>query len=164
MLGKYDEAIDNEQKGVEINLETGAPLDTPQLERVLAVIQLDAGDIEIALSSAEDALKLSREYRSKTLEAFALLYLGRIEGLVDPSRIDAGLMRLRQCISTFDEMGARTMASLGYMFLGEVYEKAGLREEALENLQKADEMYGDLGVSPSSYFITRTREALARLS
>ena len=100
---------------------------------------------------------------SKTLEAFALLYLGRIEGLVDPSRIDAGLMRLRQCISTFDEMGARTMASLGYMFLGEVYEKAGLREEALENLQRADEMYGDR-VKPSSYFITRTREALARLS
>ncbi|MDD3717385.1 MAG: hypothetical protein PHP28_01825 [Actinomycetota bacterium] len=52
---------------------------------------------------------------------------------------------------------------LGHFFLGGVFELAGRREEALESLRKAEEMYLEMGVTPDSYWLARTRKALARL-
>jgi tetratricopeptide (TPR) repeat protein len=97
------------------------------------------------------------------MESLALLGLGRIEGEVDPLRIDAALQHIKQGISMCEEMRLRTNIAIGHLFLGEVLDLAGRSKEAMENLKKAEEMYLDMKVSPDSYWLTRTREAMARL-
>ncbi len=160
MLGEYGEAVEYAKKGVELNREVGAPIVTPQLESQLALFQLAAGDPGNALRNAEEALTLSRNYRSKMLEAFSLLYLGRVECEADPSHVDAALQHIRQGMSLYEEMGASGMKSLGDLFAGEVCEKAGRKEEALECLRRAEKICEETG---RIYWLARTREALARL-
>ena len=49
---------------------------------------------------------------------------------------------------------------LGYLWLGEVYAESGRREEALENLKKAEGMFQEMGMD---YWLGKAQEALARL-
>jgi len=50
--------------------------------------------------------------------------------------------------------------AVGNLFLGEILELVGRREEAIESLRRAEGMNQELGAS-DSYWLTRTREALA---
>ena len=52
------------------------------------------------------------------------------------------------------------MSCLGYLWLGEVYAESGRREEALENLKKAEGMFREMGMD---YWLGKAQEALARL-
>ena len=160
LLGEYGEAVEYAKKGLALNREVGPPIVTPQIESMLAIFQLAEGDFENALRNAEEALSLSRDYQSKFSEAIVLCFLGRIEGEVDPSRVEAALKNIRQSMSMFEEMRARIMVNLGHLFMGEVLEKAGRRQEALESLQKAELMSME---TDSVYWLDRTREAMARL-
>jgi hypothetical protein len=60
-------------------------------------------------------------------------------------------------------MSLAEVISIGYLYLGEIIEYADRREKALENLSKAEQMYQEMEVGPQSHWLTRTREALARL-
>jgi tetratricopeptide (TPR) repeat protein len=108
-------------------------------------------------------LKLSREYKTRNFEAWNLQALGRIAGEAEPGQVDIAEEYIRMSIAIFDEMKAKPMCAQGHLFLGEVFQIAGRREEALENLRKAEEMYQETGVGPDSYWLTRIREALASL-
>ena len=44
------------------------------------------------------------------------------------------------------ELKIRPFSSLGYLFLGELYADMGQREEALENLKKAREMFKEMRI------------------
>jgi len=163
MQGEYEEARRHVVKALELGKEISLPITSPWVYWGLALILMSVGEFEKALRIAEEMLKLSRDYRAKTFESLALLGLGRIEGEVDPLRIDAALQHIKQGISMYEEMGVRTYIAIGHLFLGEVFEIAGRGEEALENLKKAKGLYLDMGVAPDSYWLTRTREALSGL-
>jgi len=52
---------------------------------------------------------------------------------------------------------------MGYLLLGEFFVSAGRKEEALENLKKAEALYLEMEVTPKSYWLTRTKDALKKL-
>ena len=58
------------------------------------------------------------------------------------------------------DTGEQARCAYGYLFLGEVFEQAGRRDEAIENLKIAEKMGQEMEMG---YWLTRTREALARL-
>jgi tetratricopeptide (TPR) repeat protein len=163
LLGKHEEARDNAEKGVEFNKEAGLPAVQPFLEYILALIHLAARDLESARGCAEEALKLSREYKTKTWEALTWTALGKIVGEADPSQINVAEQYIRQGISMAEETSFRSLSAQGYLLLGELFTDTGRREEALESLKKAETMYQEMGVTPQSYWLKRTQEALARL-
>ena len=57
------------------------------------------------------------------------------------------------------ETGARPSLYLGHLWLGEVYTEAGRREEALENLTKAETMFRQMGMD---YWQAKAQEVLAK--
>ena len=58
------------------------------------------------------------------------------------------------------ELKLRPYYARGYQYLGELYAHTGQREKALENLQKAEAMYEEMGMD---YWLRKTQSALAKL-
>jgi len=85
---------------------------------------------------------------------------GTVTGKADPTQLDAAGQEIRQGISICEEKGYRLLLAEGHSMPGELSADAGRREEALENLKKAEEVGLEMGMG---YWLTRTQEALARL-
>jgi tetratricopeptide (TPR) repeat protein len=161
--GDYKKARGGVEKGLKLQRESGVPISTPACLCNLAVVLIALGELGGAMKSAEEALQLSRDYKAKLSECLSYITLGRALGEADPSRIDVAEENIRQGIAMAEEMQFRVMLPVGYLYSGEIFEPAGRGEEALENLKRAEEMYREMGVIPQSYWLARTREALARL-
>jgi tetratricopeptide (TPR) repeat protein len=91
------------------------------------------------------------------------MLLGDIMGKADLADIDEAWRIVQKGISILEEREARGLYAQGYLFLGELFAEAGRKEEALENLKKAEAMYLEMNVTPKSYWLTRARVALAKL-
>jgi tetratricopeptide (TPR) repeat protein len=59
-----------------------------------------------------------------------------------------------------DELKMKAWYAPGYLYLGELYVKAGQIEKALENLRKAEDMFQEMGMD---YWLVETRKLLAEL-
>jgi hypothetical protein len=81
----------------------------------------------------------------------------------DPAQLDVAEKCIRQGISMAEEMKLRPFYTQGYLFLGELFEIAGGREEARKNLKKAKALYYEMGVNPQFSWPARVQKALARL-
>ncbi|RJP33117.1 MAG: hypothetical protein C4536_05215 [Actinobacteria bacterium] len=163
LLGDYETAREDIEKGSESNREFGLPIMLSFFSWALSLVDLGAGAPGKAKAHAEEALRLARVHGAVLYEALALVALGRAEGEESPSRLREASEHIRCGISMAEEMLSKPISQLGYIFLGEVFELAGRREEAVEELRKAEAMMEELRVIPDSYWLTRTREALARL-
>ncbi len=162
-LGDYETARKDIEKGSEVNEESGVPIILPFSSWALSLVDLGAGEPGRARAHAEEALRLAREHGAVFFEAMALVALGRAGGEEAPSRLREASEQIRRGISMAEEMLSKPISALGFLFLGEVFELAGQKEEALESLHKAEELLLEMAVIPDSYWLTRTREALARL-
>ncbi|RJP29406.1 MAG: TIR domain-containing protein [Actinobacteria bacterium] len=162
--GSYEQARENVEKGLELQRKVGVPINLPLCLIFLSLFRLAVGDLEGAASSAEEALRLSRDYGAKSLECASLLTLGRVSAGAESSRIDIAERYIRQAMSLSEEMKTKPLNAGGHLYLGEIFEQAGRREEALENLMKAEEMYLEMDVGSQSHWLTRIQEALALLA
>jgi tetratricopeptide (TPR) repeat protein len=160
LLGEHETARDHAEKGARLQKETGMPVVLPFVYYLFALIHLTTGNFENARDCAEESLKLSRDFRTKYYEGWSLTALGRIAGEADPSKTDVAEQYIRQGISMAEEMKMRPLSAIGHLFLGEVFELAGRREKAIENLKIAEQMGKEMGMG---YWLTRTQEALVRL-
>ena len=86
--------------------------------------------------------------------------LGRALGKSDPRQIDKAEEYILKGIRLHEEWELKPLYSIGYLFLGELYADAGQREDALENLKKAEGMYQEMGMD---YWLGKTQEVLGRL-
>ena len=162
-LGDHGAAKAYAEKGLEIQRRSGMATLVAMINYFLALIRSAAGDLEGGMESAREVLKLAREFGARVYEPWALVVLGRIAGEADPAQVEVAEGYIRQGIAMSEEMKTKPVSSQGYLFLGEIFEIAGRREESLDSLRKAYEMCKEMGVGPQSYWLTRTREALTRL-
>ena len=79
-------------------------------------------------------------------KGFRRIWLGRVVAKTDPTQIEAAEQHILQGISLLEELGIAAQFALGYLWLGEVYAESGRREEALENLKKAEAMFREMGM------------------
>jgi class 3 adenylate cyclase/tetratricopeptide (TPR) repeat protein len=159
-LADYETAKAYAEKGVRIQKENGIPVLVPFLCHISSLIALAQRDFESARRYAEESLELSHKYENKTYEAYAWVGHGRVVGESNPSQITAAEEYIRRGMSMVEAMKIRPWSAQGHLFLGEIFELAGRREEAVENLRIAEQMGKEMGMG---YWLTRTQEALARL-
>jgi hypothetical protein len=57
----------------------------------------------------------------------------------------------------------KPFSAIGYLHLGEFLASAGRKDEAMESLKKAEALYREMEVTPQSYWLTRTKDAMAKL-
>jgi tetratricopeptide (TPR) repeat protein len=161
--GEYETAREQADKSLSMQEKIGIPFLTAWCLFSLALILRDTGDLMRARESAEKSLKLTQEHKIKNLEGLACMLLGSIKGKMDTVNIDEDQHQIRNGIKIVEELRLRPLSAIGYLLSGELFADAGRKEEALENLKKAESFYLEMKVTPKSYWLKRTREALAKL-
>jgi tetratricopeptide (TPR) repeat protein len=163
LRGDYETARDYAEKGLSTQRELSSDMFNAWCNIFLSFILLNEGDLIRAKECAEDCLKIAREIKARQMEAFSYGVLGCITGKADPYNIDEAQQYIQQEIMISEELKLKPQATIGYLFLGELFADAGRKKEALENLKKAELMYLELKVTPKSYWLKRMQEALAKL-
>ena len=130
---------------------------------MLAMTPMVLGNLERARELAEEGLRIAQECNAKSSEGWARVLLGCMVEELTPAIIEEAQHQIRHGISIFDEFKLKALSACGYLLLGEFLADAGRKEEALESLKKAEALYQEMEITPQSYWLTRTQEALARL-
>jgi len=86
--------------------------------------------------------------------------LGRILSKKDPPEFDKSERHILKGIQILTEKELKPWGSQGYLYLGDLYNDMGRKEEALEYLKKAEAMFQEMGME---YWLNRTREVLERV-
>ena len=142
-------------------LETaGFSLGMSSFYRYLSMVHLDSGEFESAQACAEKALKLTQENKEKVYEGSSWTILGRILGKKEPNKMDKAEAYILKGIKILERSKIQPYVSTGYLYLGELYADMGHREKALENLNKAEEMFQEMGMD---YYLAKTREIMERV-
>jgi len=158
-LGDYENALKYVEKGGKIVRDSGMPDQSAYLTN-LCLVYIELGDLGNARTCAENALELTQKQKDKRSEGISSMCLGRILGMQDKSRLAEAEGAILRGMETLHELKARPFYAHGYLYLGELYAHTGQREKALENLQKAEAMYQEMGMD---YWLRRTQSELAKL-
>jgi hypothetical protein len=77
--------------------------------------------------------------------------------------MDEAKQTIQRGISMCEELKLKPFSAVGHLLLGELLADAGRKEEAVENLSKTEALFLDMKVTPKSYWLKRTKEALAKM-
>ena len=160
LIGDQDTARKHMQKGFDIQRETGDQIMLPFYYGWRSELHLDLRNRENALRYAEEALRLAQNNMERPGEGYPRITLGRVLGKSHPSQFDKAEQEILGGIAILEEMNLRPFCSVGYLYLGELYADTGRKEEAFENLNKAQSMFQEMGMD---YWPAKTREVLDRL-
>ena len=163
LRGEYDKAIDHGEKGLTLAKEYGLPYFVSWIYWHLAMILRAACDLRRARECAEEALRISQECSAKSIEGVARVLLGCMVEEMTPAIIEEAQHKIRHGISILEGLKLKPLSAVGYLHLGEFFADAGRKEEARESLKKAEALYREMEVTPQSYWLKRTQEALAKL-
>lgn len=158
-LGDYENALKYMMKAQEITRDSGLPDQSIYLTN-LCLVYIELGDLGNARSCAEKALELAQKEPDKRSEGLSSMQLGLILGMQDKSRWAEAEECIIRGMETLNELKLRPNYALGYFYLGELYAHTGQREKALENLQKAEAMYQEMGMD---YWQLRMQKVLEKL-
>jgi class 3 adenylate cyclase/tetratricopeptide (TPR) repeat protein len=160
LIGDWETAVDLTEKGLKVHTQLGLPFWQSLYHWLCSYAHFEHGDTEKAGTHAEQALRLSTENNERQVQGLSRIWLGRVIAKTEPSQIEVAEQHIRQGITLLEELGMKSQASWGYLWLGEVYAESGRREEALENLKRAEGMFREMGMD---YWLAKAQEALARL-
>jgi tetratricopeptide (TPR) repeat protein len=159
-LGDPETARKNIEKGLKIQNDAGIEWWLSLHYGFLSLACFDLGDQKGALCFIEEALELSQKNNEKMMEGLSWVWLGRISGKAVSLKKDGAEEYILKGIKILDKLKLKALYSQGYLFLGELYVNSGQREKALENLEKVEEMFQEMGMD---YWLARTQEVLKAL-
>jgi class 3 adenylate cyclase/tetratricopeptide (TPR) repeat protein len=160
LLGDLETARKHIEKALEIQRDEGLSLNLAINYYYLSMAQFGSGDLENARSSIEESLKLAQNTDEKWMEGQTSIFLGRILGKAEKSQCAKAEEYILQGIKIVDELKLKPSCSQGYFFLGELYADMGQKQRALENLKRAQGMFGEMGMD---YWLRQTQTVLERL-
>jgi tetratricopeptide (TPR) repeat protein len=160
LKGDFEAAQKHIEKGLKLHQDTDVSWWLSFHFLSLGMVQFGSEHLQDAQDSMQKAISLSRKNKEKLIEAISTMWLGRILGKRDTSQSDKAEKDILQGIKACEEEKLKPFLAQGYLFLGEVYENVGRREKGLENLERAEKMFQEMGMD---YWLGKTREILGRL-
>jgi tetratricopeptide (TPR) repeat protein len=100
-----------------------------------------AGRIDAAMTEARRALTLTRDYKQRGSEAWALRLLGMIAAQPEPPAVELAEEHYRQAMAIAQELGMRPLLAHCHLGLGTLYARHGRQEEACLALSDAIAFY-----------------------
>ena len=88
------------------------------------------------------------------------MWQGRVLGKAKPSQVSRAKESIIHGMKLCEELKLRPFYAEGHFLLGELYADNGHSAIALENLQRAMEMFQEMGMD---YWLGKTRDVLERL-
>ena len=159
-LGQTDLALQTIEKGLKIHKANGMTISLGHFHSALAEVHFELGDHEKALTYSKEGVRLCRDNNQKDLEANALITLGRVVAVTNRMKFEEARELILQGIKLLQSLGHKPQHATGLFRLGELYADAGRKEEAMENLQKAEKMCQAMEMD---YWLGKTQELLAGL-
>jgi len=160
LLGENQTALKHMEKGFKIHSDVGLGYHMGFYYGLFSIVHFNSGDLQNAQLWAEKALKISQKKHEKWAEGFVGTLLGRILGKGGKSQIDIAEECIVKGIGILDELKAKPAYAQGYLFLGELYADTGQRDNALENLKRAEVMFQEMGMD---YWLAKTQEVSGRV-
>jgi tetratricopeptide (TPR) repeat protein len=127
----------------------------------LSEAYLLAGRTEDALERAQRALDLSRDYKQRGYEAYALRLLGDIAARRHPPEATQAEAHYRQALAMADELGMRPLVAHCHHGLGRLYCQMGRAEEARTELSAAIDLYRAMDMTS---WLPQAEAALAQVA
>jgi len=163
LCGDYEKAIEAGEKSIQLAKEFGVPYLASWCYWFLAMTLRAAGDLKRARECAEEALRISQECNGKPCEGISRVLLGCMVEEMTPAIIEEAHNQIRYGISILEDCKLKAWSAMGYLLLGEFLASVGRKEEALENLRKAEALYLEMEVTPESHWLTHTKDAIKKL-
>ena len=113
----------------------------------LAEAHLAGGEPDLAAELGQRSLALSRQYRERGHEAWAVRLLGEIASHPDPPDTVTAEDYYRQALAIATELGMRPLSAHCHLGLGKLYRRSGRREQAHEHLSAAAKMCREMDMA-----------------
>jgi predicted ATPase len=156
-LGEHGKALNSLKNGLKIQVDAKISGMLSFHYTFLSFTHYEMGMMEDARRAIEEAVRLSQANGEKMFEGLSLEIQGRILGTMHPTHSKKVEECIRRGMTILDGLKLRSLSSLGYLFLGELYREAGQREKALENLKKAEDSFREMGMD---YWLDKTKEVM----
>ena len=159
-LGELETARTYLEKGLKVKDETGVEYLVSLLYCFLGLVLYELGQSDRGLDLMKKAFDTAVKSGEKAIEGIAGIWLGRILSDTEPSQLDEAEEMIRQGTANLEKISVRPHISIGYFFLGELHQKTGRKQEALEYLHQARQNFQDMGMD---YWLTKTEEVLGSI-
>jgi tetratricopeptide (TPR) repeat protein len=127
----------------------------------LSEAYLLAGRTEDALERAQRALDLSRDYKQRGYQAYALRLLGEIAAQRYPPKVAPVEAYYRQALALAETLGMRPLQAHCHHGLGQLYHQTGRAEQACTALSTAVELYRAMDMT---FWLPQAEAALAQVA
>jgi tetratricopeptide (TPR) repeat protein len=160
LAGRVAEALPLLKLAVEQAVSMRFTVGQPLRIAYLGEASLLAGRMEEASTQALRALELSREYKERGHQAYALRLLGDIAAQHEPLQLESAEDYYHQALTLADALGMRPLQAHCHRGLGTLYATVGQREQARTALSAAIALYRALDMT---FWLPQTEAALARV-
>jgi class 3 adenylate cyclase/tetratricopeptide (TPR) repeat protein len=155
-MGQPDKAVPYLEKGLEIHTDANVTYNLSVHHWFLSAVHCDLGNLDIAHSYAEEALRLAERNHEIYYIGLATITLGRILGK-EGVRIQEAEDAILKGISVIDGLKVKPQVGIGHLVLAEFYGGANQLEKAFVSLKTAEAIFQE---SAMDTWLARTRSAL----
>lgn len=160
LLGEHKIGVELTEKGLRMHTDLGMAFLRSFCHWCCSYAHFEANDMEQGRTHADLALKFAMENNERYFQSTSRTLLGKVLFKTAPDKFEEAEQQILQGINIADQLGLRVYSAPGYLFLGEAYAESGRKEAALENLNKAESMFREMGMD---YWLGKAQEALKRL-
>jgi len=121
-------------KALQLQKDLGMQMYTSSFYLGLGRIDLESGTPESAQSCVEKGLDFAQKNSERNSEGNACIFLGRILGKKERAQFDKAEENIMKGIKILENTKTKPFISQGYLYLGDLYNDMGRKEEALKYL------------------------------
>jgi class 3 adenylate cyclase/tetratricopeptide (TPR) repeat protein len=160
LSGRIPEALPLLERSIALDTSMGVMVGHALSITWLSEGYLRAGRMHEAKALAARALELSRTYKERGNEAYALQLHGEIAADHDPPEVEQAEDGCRQALALAERLGMRPLQAHCHHSLGTLYAKIGEREQARAELSTAIELYRSRDMT---FWLPEAEAALAQV-
>jgi len=155
-MGEPEKALPYLEKGLEIHSEANVTYNLSVHHWFLSAVHCDLGNLDVAHSYVDEALKLAQRNYEIYYEGLATITLGRILGK-EGNRIGDAEEAILRGIGIVENLKVKGQVGIGSLVLAELYGSTNQFEKAFEYLKKAEAIFQE---SSMYNWLMKTRSAL----
>ncbi len=148
------------EKGLKIHSDAGISYDLSAHYYFLGATHFELGNLELAHTYIQQALKLAQKYNEVYYVAWSLPMLGRILVRLDTTQLKEAEDHVLRGIHLLDDLKVKPQVGIAYLCLADVYAHANEAQKALQSLKRAETILAEAGME---YWLVKTRGFLKML-
>jgi tetratricopeptide (TPR) repeat protein len=147
LSGRVEEGMGLLRRAADQIASSGHRIHQAQSLLYLSRAHLQVGELEPALTMAQQALTLAQECEQPPRQADALRMFGEIAVRREPIDADTAERSFREALALAETLEMRPLQAHCHLGLGKLYRRTGRHEEARDELETAVSMLREMGMT-----------------